>query len=221
MSAFEPGQPWSHDYGDITTWIAYPEEMMQRASHLVQINEGTFVIEPVDHPQLDLVCDLSVADGVIVLMSRHSRDSLTIADRHDLPIYVPEGVSSVRKKLDTDVESLESLVDHHNLRLIDVVIRRGWEEVALYLPESSTLIVPESLGTVPYFRAPGESIGVHPFIRLIPPRRAFAGVKPTRLFVGHGRPLLDVEPGMVDHTLAMARRQLPRAWLRSLWAFIR
>ena len=43
----------------------------------------------------------------------------------------------------------------------------------------------DALGTLSFFRAPGERLGMHPLIRPFPPR-ALRGVEPQRILVGHG-----------------------------------
>lgn len=221
MTASDREPFWFRTYDDITTWIAHPDEMIQRASHLVPFGDERYVVEPVDHPQLEEHLELADVAGVVVLMDRHSRDSAEIARRLDVPVYAPRTVSSVRQKLDIEVAPLEEVIDTSEVRLIDLYARRFWQEVAVWLPQTSTLIVPEAVGMAPYFIARGEDIGVHPLARLRPPRRALKFLQPDRLFVGHGRPRDDLEMGELDQTLAMARLNVPRAWLQALWSVIR
>ena len=53
---------------------------------------------------------------------------------------------------------------------IPVVDRRWWREAALWWPRERVLVVADVLGTVGYFTAGDEPLGVHPFRRLTPPR---------------------------------------------------
>ena len=71
--------------------------------------------------------------------------------------------------------------------MIPVVRSRFWSEVALWFAAERILVVGDALGTVGYFRAPGEPVGVHPFLRFKPPRRAFAGLEPLHVLCGHGQ----------------------------------
>ncbi len=98
---------------------------------------------------------------------------------------------------------------------VTVVWRRWWREVALWWPERRVLAVPEALGTAPYFRAPGRPLGVHPALRLTPPR-ALARFEPVWLLPGHGGPLGGPEAApAVREAIAGARREIPR-WLAGL-----
>jgi hypothetical protein len=79
-----------------------------------------------------------------------------------------------------------------------------------------TLVVADALGTVGYFRAPGEAIGVHPFLRLRPPR-VLRGLAPQHILCGHGAGLHGPEAAPALQTaLRTARRRLPRALVNSV-----
>ncbi|MEW6583176.1 MAG: hypothetical protein AB1416_10495 [Actinomycetota bacterium] len=100
-------------------------------------------------------------------------------------------------------------------RVIPVVRRPGWHEVALWEPERGILVVADAVGTASYFRAPGEPLGVHPFLRLTPPR-ALRGLAPHHLLVGHGPGIHGPDaPAALAEALATARRRAPR-WLAGL-----
>ena len=60
-----------------------------------------------------------------------------------------------------------------------------WREVALWWPERRTLVVADALGTIAYFTAGREPLGVHPLLRLFPPRQ-LARFDPEHVLVGHG-----------------------------------
>ena len=73
----------------------------------------------------------------------------------------------------------------------------------------------EALGTAPYLPARGESLGVHPVLRLTPPR-ALAGSGPEHPLVGHGPPLHGPDVAeRVRRAIARSRREIPR-WLAGL-----
>jgi len=68
----------------------------------------------------------------------------------------------------------------------------------------------EALGTVPhYFALGGEPLGVHPFLRLTPPRR-LADFEPEHVLCGHGEGVHEHAAEAVREALAHARRRLPR-----------
>ena len=58
-------------------------------------------------------------------------------------------------------------------------------EVALWWPERRILLCADALGTLPFFRAGDEPAGLHPFLRLWPPR-SLRGLGAEHLLVGHG-----------------------------------
>ena len=97
--------------------------------------------------------------------------------------------------------------------LVPLVRRRVWLEVALWWPEERLLACAEALGTVGYFTARGEEIGVHPVLRLRPPH-ALAGLDPLHVLCGHGAPLHgEGTPAAVAEAIRTARRRLPAALL--------
>ena len=93
-----------------------------------------------------------------------------------------------------------------------VVRIRFWREVALWWPERRILVCADALGTIPFFRAGDEPIGVHPFLRPFPLRK-LRGLDVEHAFVGHGEGLAD--GAAVERALASARRRIPR-WLGGL-----
>jgi len=187
-------------------WIAYPDETMQRASHAVVSAEGLWVIDPVDAAGLDdLLAEYGDVAGVVVLLDRHERDAAAVASRHDVPVYVPAWMSGVAEDLAVPVERVEDGVGEFALdRLVD---NPFWQEAALF--DGETLVVPESLGTASYFRAPGERLGVHPMRRALPPQ-SVTSYDADRLRVGHGEGLAaDVRPAIRDAVDGARRRMIP------------
>jgi hypothetical protein len=98
--------------------------------------------------------------------------------------------------------------------------RRWWREVALWEPAARTLVCADALGTVAYFCAPGERIGLHPLVRPFPPR-ALAQVAPARILCGHGAGVHEGATAALQEALQTARRRLPAAWLRLVKGFRR
>ncbi len=181
-------------------WIAAEPALMQRASHALAHEGGVWLIDPVDGEGLgERVARLGEVRGVLQLLDRHRRDCAALARRHGVPL------------LATPFDRVAGAP----FEAVAVVRRRRWSETALWWPGRRALVVAEALGTAPYFPARGEPLGVHPVLRLTPPR-ALAGYEPEHLLVGHGPPLHGPDLGRrVRRAIASSRREIPR-WLAGL-----
>ena len=150
-------------------WIA--DERLQRCSHAL-VDEGrVWLIDPVDADGVEeRVRAAGEPAGVIQLLDRHNRDSAVLAMR----LGVPHHAVPVELIAAAPFEFL--------------VVRKGWtwKEVALWWPARRVLVVADALGTVGYFVAPGERLGVHPVLRPIPPRKRLGHVHPETVLCGHG-----------------------------------
>jgi hypothetical protein len=93
-----------------------------------------------------------------------------------------------------------------------VISNRGWREVALWWADERALIVAEAIGTAPAF-ALGRAAGVHPMLRLTPPRKQLSPFHPERLLVGHGETLESGADAALREALAHSRQDLPRLLL--------
>ena len=134
--------------------------------------------------------------GVITLLDRHERDAPQLASELEVPHHaVPDAV------------------DGSPFEFLPIARRRWWDEVALWWPAQRVLIVADALGTVGYFRARGERIGVHPMLRLWPPR-SLRRVFPEHVLTGHGEGVHREAAPALHEALRTARRRLPAA----LWA---
>jgi hypothetical protein len=202
-------------YDDGVGWLAYPGETMERAAHAVVSGDDLWVVDPVDADGVDdLLAKYGEVAGVVVLLDRHTRDSAAVANRHDVPVYVPEWMSGVAGELDAPVERVEGVGEFVVERVVDNPV---WQEAALF--DGETLVVPESLGTVSYFRVPGEDLGVHPMLRAVPPR-SLSEYAADRLLVGHGRGVFeDVRPAITDAVEGARRRMVP-LYLDNLKGFV-
>lgn len=183
-------------------WIALEPKLLQRASHALASGGRFWLVDPVDVPGLDeRLRALGEPAGVLQLVDRHARDCATLAERLRVPHLrlpfggVPGSPFEVRKVLSVP----------------------GWREVALWWEDERVLVCMEALGTVPYFRARDEPLGVHPFLRPYQPRglRDMARcLAPGHVLVGHGE---GIHGGGAAAALAQAvrgaRRTTPR-WLR-------
>ncbi len=176
-------------------WIAATPPKMQRASHALAQNGDVWLIDPVEGDGLlDQLEALGTVRGVLQLLSRHPRDCAVLARRFGVPHLVTplDGVP------DSPFQTL--VVSDHS----------WWREVALWWPEQRSLVVPESLGTTGFFLTPHERIGVHPGMRLTPPR-VLDGRDPYRVLVGHGPPIEgDDVADLVTHAIHGSRRGIPR-----------
>jgi glyoxylase-like metal-dependent hydrolase (beta-lactamase superfamily II) len=86
---------------------------------------------------------------------------------------------------------------------------KRWREVALWWPEARVLVCADALGTVAYFVARRERLGVHPLLRAMPPRAAFEGLTPSHVLCGHGEGVHDDATAALHEALATARRRVP------------
>jgi hypothetical protein len=89
---------------------------------------------------------------------------------------------------------------------------RFWREVALWWADGRVLVTADALGTIRgYFTAGQELVGVHPLLRLFPPRKALADLEPEHVLVGHGEGVHGAHAAPALRTaLSGSRRRLPR-----------
>jgi hypothetical protein len=176
-----------------TGWLE--EGHMQRASHALAVDGRVWLVDVVDDDGLEERVDaLGDPAAVVQLLDRHNRDCADVARRLGVPHHVvPETLSGT------------------SFRFIPVVRGRWWREVALWWQERRVLVTADALGTVPFFRAGREPVGVHPFLRLVRPPRGLAGLGAEHLLVGHGAGVHgEAAAAAVDEAIRTARRALPR-----------
>jgi hypothetical protein len=182
---------------DCFGWVA--DERMQRTSHALRVGGGVWLIDPVDGAGLaGRVGELGEPAGVLQLLDRHNRDCEVWASRLGVPL--------ARAWQSLGAAPFEAL---------PVCDNRFWHEVALWEPQTRTLICADALGTSPVFCAREERIGVHPVLRLAPPR-SLRRVAPERVLVGHGAGVHDGAAEAVQEALTTARRRLPGALLNAV-----
>ncbi len=173
------------------TWIEAGG--MVRAAHALSADGQVWLVDPFeDDAAAAAIADLGTPAGVVQLLDRHNRDCEQIAGRLGVPLVrLPERLP------DTPFE------------VVPVISRIRWNEVALWWPERDTLVVAEAIGTAPVF-ALGRAAGVHPLLRLTPPREALGGYRPQQLLVGHGRALPSAGASALADALSRSRTDLPR-----------
>jgi hypothetical protein len=196
-------------------WIAHPEETMQRASHALATDAGVYLVDPVDGDGVDeLVAEYGDVCGVVVLLDRHKRDAAAVAARHDVPVYVPAFFDGIDAEIDAQVERFEHELGETGYVAHELVDNRFWQEAILHHDATGVLVVPEAVGTAAYYLAAGERLGVHPALRLRPPR-TLARFDPDRILVGHGAGVHDDATAVLDDALDGARRRTPRLYLET------
>ena len=201
-------------------WIADPKEVLQRASHALAVDGDVWVVDPVDVEDLDeLLSEFGTVRGVVLLLDRHKRDAATIANRHDVPVYLPHFFVDVAEELDAPVEYFGEELDDTGYQMHRLINNRFWQEAALYHPEERTLLIPEAVGTTEYFLAEGEALGVHPGLRMIPPRQ-LRRFEPKRILVGHGSGIHENARRELKDALRGSRWRAPEVYLNAAKAML-
>jgi hypothetical protein len=179
-------------------WV--DDSLLRRAGHALAHAGRVWVFDPIAGDGVeDRIRSLGEPAAVVQLLDRHDRDAARLAAqlgvRHEI---VPTELPSAP------------------FRLLVVARSRFWREVALWWPERRVLVCADAVGTIPhYFRAGDEPLGVHPLLRLRPPRRLM-GLEPLHVLVGHGDGVHGEGTGRaLDDAIAHARRRIPR-WVLGL-----
>ena len=180
-------------------WIA--KEKLGRCSHALKSRGEVWIFDPaLWAPAIDRIAELGEPAGVVQLLDRHARDCAEVASALGIPHYaVPvQGITA------------------SPLEIVPLARSRFWKEVAAWIPELRALVVADALGTVGYFRAPGEQLGVHPIFRFRPPR-TLGRYEPRHILCGHGAGIHgEKAPAALQEALRTARRRLPKAWLGAI-----
>jgi hypothetical protein len=153
---------FAHGFG----WIQ--DEFLQRCSHALVADGDVWLIDPLDDDGVEeRVRAAGTPAGVIQLIDRHNRDCAALAARLGVPHHV---------------------VPHAPLGPFEFVSVRDWRiwrEVALWWPEERVLVCGDAMGTLGYFRLGREGAGLHPLLRLHPPR-GLKALEPAVILCGHG-----------------------------------
>ena len=175
------------------------DDTLVRTSHALLVDGGVWLVDPVESAEAERrALELGRPRGVIQLLDRHERDSVAIA-----------------RRLGVRHHRVPSAVDGAPFELLPIVRMRVWREVALWWPERRTLVAADALGTLGYFRAPSERLGLHPGLRLWPPR-SLRRVFPEHVLCGHGKGVHGDAAHALHETLRTARRRLPAAILNGV-----
>jgi len=193
-------------------WIAYPKEKMQRASHILETEEGSWIIDPVDTGGLDELIGDAEVKGVVTLLDRHKRDAAAVANRYGVSVHLPSFIDGVASELGACMKTFDGELGDTGYGLYEVVNNRFWQEAALYSEETNTLYVPEAVGTAEYFRTSGQQLGVHPMLRLKAPE-VLRRFRPERIMVGHGEGVSEDATEILRKALENSRRKAPGLYL--------
>jgi hypothetical protein len=203
--------------GRRTRGLAHPEEEGKRASHAISTDDGVWILDPIDAPNVhDHVDALGDVVGVAVLSAYHARDAGHVARRYDVSVSIPEWMSRVEKRVDVPVQRYTNAPGGAVAGFTTRACRPfpGWQEAFLFHEPSATLFVPDSLGTSHQFLLGDEQLGVSVFRRLQPPTQ-LRGLDPDRILVGHGEPLTENATSALADALDGTRRSFPRALLEN------
>lgn len=179
---------FEHGFG----WI--DDTPLRRASHALVDRGRVWVVDPIEAAGVEeRVRAIGEPAGVLQLLDRHDRATAAWAERLTVPLHV-----------------VPAHVDGSPFEFLRVVRSRFWKEVALWWPERRVLVTADVLGTIPhYFALGGERVGVHPFLRLKPPR-GLRALDPAHLLVGHGEGVHGDAAAAVADALAHSRRRFLR-----------
>ena len=168
-----------------------------RSGHAVVSGGRVWLIDPFqDEAALSAAAELGEPAAVLQLLDRHNRDCASLAQRLGVALLrLPE------RTPDTPFE------------VLPLISLPGWREIGLWWPEQSALIVAEAIGTAPAF-ALGRAAGVHPLLRLTPPRRQLSPYTPERLLVGHGAAIEAGASAAITDALDHARSDIPQLLLK-------
>jgi len=203
-----------------TSWIAFPDEEMQRASHALVSDGDVWLVDPVDVDGLDdTLADHGTVRGTVVLLDRHKRDAESIARRHEVPVYVPEWMDNVRSDLSGPIEPFRRSLPDSGYDLHKLVDNPVWKEGFLYDEDTETMVVAEAVGTSSYMRTSDERLGVHPALRLKPPK-ALGRYSPERVLVGHGEGVMEDGAAALADALDGSRKRTPRLYAETAREFL-
>ncbi len=179
---------------DVVSWVHPAPRAMERAGHAIRADGGVWIVDPpLGDDVLDRIRALGEPAGVLQCLDRHPRDCADVARELGVPLHVTPfgGVAGAP------------------FRAVGLWNLPVWREVALWFGRQRMLLVPEAIGTGPTYLAPGETVGVHPLRRLLPPGRVL-DFRPEVLLTGHGAPLAgESVPAAIAGAIAGSRRRTP------------
>ena len=175
-------------------------DRLARTAHAVHAGGHVWLLDVVDGPGLDdRIRELGEPAAVVQLLDRHTRDCPAVAERLGIPLHVTPF---------SDLPGAPFVV-------VPISRKRIWREVALWFPDERLLVCGDALGSLGHYRARGEPFGVHPLLRLFPPRDALGKLEPERLLFGHGEGYRGPDAQRrLQEALATSRTRMHRALVR-------
>ena len=171
-------------------WVA--DEKMRRCSHALAADGKVWLVDTVAWPEAEeRARTLGEPAGVLQLLDRHNRDCAQVAARLRVPHV-----------------KLRPAGPFEAVTVVDIP---RWHEIALWWPERRVLVAADALGTFAYWTARGERLGVHPLLRLFPPRK-LARYEPERILAGHGNGIDEGAAPALREALRTSRRRFLRAF---------
>jgi len=195
------------------SWMAHPDEAGERGSHAIRTDEGVWLLDPLDAPNVEgLIDSLGEVAGVAVLSAYHARDAGPLARRYDVPVSIPAWMDRVAERVDAPVDRYTLAPGDPDTGFETLPCRPfpGWQEVFLYHEPTGTLVTPDSLGTSDIHLVGDERLGLSALRRLQPPRQ-LAGLAPDRVLPGHGAPLAEDAEAALAAALEHPRSTFPSA----------
>ena len=174
------------------SWVM--DEPIERTSHALVADGRVWLIDPVDVPEaIDRAAGMGEPAAVLQLLDRHNRDCAAVAERLGvLHVKVPD------------------VVPGSPFEAIPAVRLPLWQETALWWPEERTLVVAEVVGSAPPYTGGGARVGLHIFLRPLPPER-IRGHLPAHLLMGHGGGLHgETAATALEEAFEHARSDLPQ-----------
>jgi hypothetical protein len=204
------------EFDDAVSWIAHPDEGGKRASHALRTDEGVWLLDPLDAPNIEeRIDDLGEVAGVAVLSCYHARDAGKLARRYDVSVHIPKWMDRVEKRVDAPVRRYTDSPGGPDAGFRTRSCRPfpGWQEVFLYHDPSETLVTPDSLGTTEQNCIRDERLGLITIRRFQPPTQ-LRGLEPDRVLVGHGEPVTEEAAAALETALDAGPLSFPRAFIK-------
>jgi hypothetical protein len=189
---------------------------MRQSSTALAVDGKVWLFDPLRMEGLEReIGALGEAAGIVSTIGWHDRDVDWFASLYGVPVYMARWLRN--KLFNARAERVDGTVPGTPFRLIDTSMRGAlsfWSESAVWWPEEALLVTGDCLGTASYFHLPEERLGVHPVVRLSPPR-VLATLQPRRIFCGHGESTGDAGPGasaLLDRALRTATVDRRKMW---------
>lgn len=210
-----------HRWDGGITWMAHPDEGMERASHALLDGDDVWLVDPLDADGLDAELDaLGSVAGVVVLTNSHGRHADRLAERHGVPIHVPVCFGDVGEDFDAPVETFDEELADTGFELVWQKEGTGWKEGALYHPDRRTLVVPDALMTS-LFTGENGHLELFPLFKRSPPQDALGTLDVDRVLVGHGEPVVEDAQAALDEALSVGGLAATASIAKSVPTFAR